>query len=40
MALDGFGLTFITGSKAVNHVVLMMWFTEFRAGIRPKHVRK
>ena len=29
-----------TASKAGNHVVLMMGFTEFRAGIRTKHVRK
>ena len=26
--------------KAGNHVVLMIGFTEFRAGIRTKHVRK
>ena len=26
--------------KAGNHVVLMIKFTEFRAGIRTKHVRK
>ena len=27
-------------SKAGNHVVQMIGFTEFRAGIRTKHVRK
>ena len=27
-------------SKAGNHVVLLIGFTEFRAGIRTKHVRK
>ena len=27
-------------SKAGNHVVLMIGFTEFRAGIRTKRVRK
>ena len=26
--------------KAGNHVVLMIGFMEFRAGIRTKHVRK
>ena len=27
-------------TKAGNHVVLMIGFTKFRAGIRTKHVRK
>ena len=26
--------------KAGNHVVLMIGFTEFRTGIRTKHIRK
>ena len=30
----------ISTGKAGNHVVLMIGFTEFRAGIRIKHVRK
>ena len=28
----------LKGNKAGNHVVLMIGYTEFRAGIRTKHV--
>ena len=35
-----FTLVYLVLVKAGNHVVLMIGFMEFRAGIRTKHVKK